>query len=104
MTEKESLEQQANTLIKDFHSLPLYQRYLTLEKTIADDKHLQDIKTQEELLKKSLKFLSGKEKQDALSQARSLYESYENDPLVVTFHQVQDELNQLTQALAQARL
>lgn len=104
MTEKESLEQQANTLIKDFHSLPLYQRYLTLGKTIQEDKHLQDIQTQEELLKKSLKFLSGKEKEETLKQAQRLYESYQSDPLVVTYHQVQDELKELTKELAQASL
>ncbi|MFA6830542.1 MAG: YlbF family regulator [Bacilli bacterium] len=104
MTEKEELIQQAIQLTDDFKSLPLYQRYLSLKEALKNDQRLSDLLKEYELLKGSLKFLSGDEKKKTLEKAQGLFKTYEEDPLVVNFRQAKYDLLLLIDPLSKASL
>lgn len=99
MTEKEQLEQEVDNLIEDFHNLDLYKRYLALKKAVEEDKHLKDLKKNEEDIKKSLKFLKNKEKQDAIQKAKAYLEEYNSSELVINYNAVKNEILLLVKPL-----
>lgn len=99
MTEKEELLSSIDKLSEDFHSLPLYQRYLTLRKAVAEDRHLNELLKNEEDIKKSLKFLKNSEKQEAIRKAKSYLEEYDSSELVINYRAVKKELLELLSPL-----
>lgn len=99
MTEKEELEKDTDKLIEDFRNLDLYKRYIALKKAVKEDKHLQDLRKNEEDIKKSLKYLKNKEKQDAISKAKAYLDEYNKSELVTNYNAVKNELLQLLKPL-----
>lgn len=99
MSEKDELLKEVDDLVSSLHSLPLYQRYVSLKKSIHEDKHLQDLLKNEEDIKKSLKFLRNEEKQEAIKKAKQYLDEYNNNELVVNYNSVKQELLELLSPL-----
>jgi|GEM_PF-5926151 len=103
-SEEERLLKKARELREDFRSLPLYQRYLALKKSHAEEVRIQNAEKEVDSLKKSLRFLSSEERKDVLEKAKAIQKSLDEEPLLVNEKSVQASLLALLAPLREAKL
>lgn len=104
MTELESLYEKADSLIASFHCLPVVRRYQELSLAIAKDEHLTKIKKQRETLQASLRYLKNEKKDEAIKACKQLQIEYDNDPLIINFLSLKEEILKLTEPLTETKL
>lgn len=89
----------AEELVSNYQSLPLYKRYISLKNEIDNNKRLNDILRRQEEMKRSLKFLDANERKEVILKCQNLLDEYNNDPLVINFKNVKEELADITSIL-----
>jgi len=104
MTEKETLELEAKALIESYHQTPQYRRYQALKEAIRQDRRLQDLLLQSDQLKQSARFLDAKERKEALAKAKAMFDTYQEDPLVINLKAAKKELELMLEPLTQVSL
>jgi cell fate (sporulation/competence/biofilm development) regulator YlbF (YheA/YmcA/DUF963 family) len=102
MTEEE-LRKEATSLIEDYHSLLLYQRYLALKKAVEEDRRLQSLAKKRKTIQDGIRFLGRGEKEKAIAEAKALEDAYDEDPKTVNLRAVREELLSLLLPLTETR-
>ena len=94
----------AEELVSNYQSLPLYKRYISLKNEIDNNKRLNDILRRQEEMKRSLKFLDASERKEVILKCQNLLDEYNNNPLVINFKNVKEELADITSILLKENL
>ena len=104
MTELEELYDKVDSLLASFHKLPIVQKYQALSLAIKEDKHLMEIKGQRERLQSSIRYLKNEKKDEAIKACKELQIEYDNDPLIINFLSIKEEILKLIEPLTETKL
>jgi hypothetical protein len=89
----------AEKIVSDLKTLPAYRRYQMAKNALASDTALCQKKKDRETLQKSIRYLSGSKKREALALCQAMEKSYEEEPLVVTEKNAKADLLALLEPL-----
>lgn len=100
----EDCQKEAEKLLEDFRNLGLVKRYQAAKKSLEENERLSLLKKEREDLQHSLRFFTGEEKKEGFEKARELEKQYQEDPLVINYETLKEEVYQLLAPLTEANL
>lgn len=104
MNEIDGLNQKAEDLLSDFKSLDIVKRYQSVATSLKEDERLQKLKHDREKLQASIKYLKNEKKDEALKACKEMQIEYDNDPLVINYLSLKEEILELIKPLTETKL
>ena len=101
MTEEELLKR-ADELVASFCELDVVKRYREVKKTLAQNKRLCSLQQERKAIQSHLKEIKTLEKDALIKRCKELQIEYDNDPLVINYKHLKEEVFALIQPLEEA--
>ncbi len=94
MSEDEILTE-IDSFVFDFKNLDIVKRYQVVKEAVKNDAHLNSIEEQRKILQKGIKYMKDAKKDECIKACKELQIEYDNDPLVINYKALKDEIYQL---------
>ncbi len=94
MSEEEILTE-IDSFVFDFKNLDIVKRYQVVKEAVKNDAHLNSIEEQRKILQKGIKYMKDAKKDECIKACKELQIEYDNDPLVINYKALKDEIYQL---------
>lgn len=94
MSEEEILSE-IDSFVFDFKTLDIVKRYQVVKEAVKNDAHLNSIEEQRKILQKGIKYMKDAKKDECIKACKELQIEYDNDPLVINYKALKDEIYQL---------
>lgn len=99
-TEEEQLREEAQDLVEDFETLPLYRNYQELKKAVANDQRLAELRRAAQDKRRGIGKTDDVQRQlKLIAEARALEEEYQSDPRVSNLANLKEELERIADRL-----
>lgn len=94
MSEDEILSE-IDSFVDDFKNLDIVKRYQVVKDAVKNDAHLNSIEEQRKILQKGIKYMKDAKKDECIKACKELSIEYDNDPLVINYKSLKEEVFQL---------
>ncbi len=94
MSEDEILSK-IDSFVDDFKNLDIVKRYQVVKEAVKNDAHLNSIEEQRKILQKGIKYMKDAKKDECIKACKELSIEYDNDPLVINYKSLKEEVFQL---------
>lgn len=94
MSEDEILSE-IDSFVDDFKNLDIVKRYQVVKEAVKNDAHLNSIEEQRKILQKGIKYMKDAKKDECIKACKELSIEYDNDPLVINYKSLKEEVFQL---------
>ena len=102
MREEEELLSKADQLVSDFTKTDTYLLYKKLKQEVDSNERLNHLIESRKALQKGLRYRDNEKKRAALKAAKDLQDEFDNDPLVINYKHLREEVFALIQPLEEA--
>jgi cell fate (sporulation/competence/biofilm development) regulator YmcA (YheA/YmcA/DUF963 family) len=104
MTEMDDLYLEAEKILQDYASLDTVRKYQLAKEALENNTHLTQIRMQRERLQHSIRLLKDDKKDEAMKACKELQIEYDNDPLVINYLTLKEEVLKLIEPLTETKL
>ncbi len=84
-----------DSFLDDFKNLDIVKRYQVVKEAVKNDAHLNSIEEQRKILQKGIKYMKDAKKDECIKACKELSIEYDNDPLVINYKSLKEEVFQL---------
>ncbi len=91
MTEEE-IQKEIDGFLACFQELDIVKRYRIVKEAVKEDKHLKELEEKRTILQKGIKYMKDAKKDECIKACKELQIEYENNPLVINYKSLKEDI------------
>lgn len=89
---EDEIRMETDAFLADFNELDIVKRYKVIKEALKADMHLKEIEEKRTILQKGIKYMKDAKKDECIKACKELQIEYENDPLVINYKALKEEV------------
>ncbi len=89
---EDEIQIEIDAFLADFNDLDVVKRYKIIKDALKEDQHLKEIEEKRTILQKGIKYMKDAKKDECIKACKELQIEYENDPLVINYKALKEEV------------